>query len=61
MTPTVQQLPVPSLPSAPSSPPVMGNQPQGQKPQRSPATPSYLNAGMSPSKANIGTKQLVGQ
>lgn len=61
MSPKVEQIPVPTLPQAPAAPPVMGQQPQGQKPGRKSSAPSFLNAAMSPSKANVGTKQLVGQ
>lgn len=61
MTPKVQQIPVPTLPNAPPPPPVIQNQPTGQKPGAKPGT-SYLNAATSvPSKANIGKKTLIGQ
>lgn len=62
MSPSTQQIPVPTLPTSPGNPPVIAAQtPVGQKPKRQSATPSYLNSSATPSKANIGQKQLVGQ
>jgi hypothetical protein len=61
MKPSVEQIPVPTLPAAPPPPPPVPGKPQGVKPGAKSLTPSYLNSGMVASKSNIGQKQLVGQ
>lgn len=61
MKPSVQQIPVPTLPQAPTALPVIQNSPTGQKPGAKGQT-SFLNSATSlPSKANTGQKQLIGQ
>jgi len=53
---------LPAMPSAPPPPPVFAQAPQGQKPGKKPATPSYLNSSAVPGNDNAGAgKQLVGQ
>lgn len=61
MTPETPQAVLPQLPNAVPPPPVFGSAPQGKKPGIKSATPSFLGAADLPSKANIGTKTLVGQ
>ncbi len=62
MTPTVSQVPVPALPTAPASPPVFGSGTSpGQKPGNKSTTPSFLNASAPPAGQSSGMKTLIGQ
>lgn len=61
MTPSVNQIPVPTLPQAPAPPPVFGSDPTTQKPSRKTPTASYLNSSALPSPSQVGQKKLVGQ
>ncbi len=62
MTPSQPQQAVPQLPNAPPPPPVIAQNPQGQKPGKKSATPSFLNATALPSPGvESGGKKLVGQ
>src|SRR5713226_4739000 len=62
MTPSTPQQAVPQLPNAPPPPPVIAQNPQGQKPGKKSATPSCLNSSALPSPSmEPGGKQLVGQ
>ena len=62
MTPSVQQVPVPTLPTTQAQAPVFGASPVGQKPQAKSATPTFLNASATPGNNNSGAgKQLIGQ
>ena len=61
MTPSTPQAALPQLPQNVPPPPVFG-QMAGAKPnkQKSP-TASFLGAAAVPSKANVGTEQLIGK
>ncbi len=61
MTPKVPQQALPQLPANVPPPPVFGSAPQGTKPGKKPATPSFLGSSALPSPGNLGGKQLIGQ
>lgn len=51
----------PAVPSAPPPPPVLGQAPQGKKPQAKSQQTSFLGTGDVPAAANKGQKTLLGQ
>jgi hypothetical protein len=64
MMPSNQNQALPKLPDSTPQAPVFSSNPVGSKPGRKPQTPAYLppSAGAaSPSVANAGYKQLIGQ
>jgi len=60
MTPSTPQAALPQLPQSVPPPPVFG-QMAGAKPNRKSVTPSFLTAATVPTKANVGTEQLIGK
>lgn len=60
MTPSTPQAALPQLPQGVPPPPMFGMQ-AGQKKQPKSPTMSFLGAAATPSKANVGTEQLVGR
>jgi hypothetical protein len=62
VTPKTPSAPLPQLPTDTPTPPVFGMAQSGQKkPGMKSPQASFLSAASVPTKANIGTKQLVGQ
>lgn len=61
MTPSVQQVPVPTLPQSQAQAPVFGSSPTGAKPQAKSTTPTFINATAAPQGQSTGAKQLIGQ
>ena len=53
--------PLPVVPQAPNPPMMFGqNQPQGQKPGRTPMTPTFLGTMLTPMPSQSGMKTLMG-
>ena len=61
MMPSNQNQALPKLPDSVPQAPVFASSPTGSKPQRKPQTAAYLGPNASPSVANAGYKQLLGQ
>jgi hypothetical protein len=60
MSPSAASTPLPTLPAAPPPPPVFGQNPQGQKPGKKSATPTFLGTQAVPDSTSSQGKQLVG-
>lgn len=52
---------LPSVPAAPPPPPMFGQAPQGGKPAKRSAQPSFMGTGAAPQPGQTGMKTLLGQ